>query len=131
MVRLEDLKIGDEIFHISENGVGLYAPSVVYEEILMLDVYPEPCEAVLCKGGHESISRKSEKYIFRTKKEAEEASYGLRLKLAKELLKSDRFIDKLFACATSAKRLNTYYERPIYDLAVKIYKEDRKMMYNE
>jgi len=123
MIKLEDLKIGDNIYGVCPDGLGLYAMSTVRNELFMLDVYPKACEAVICVGGHEIILRGEESYLFRTEKEADASLANLQLKLAEDLLKSDKFMDRLFECATSAKRLNKYAECPIYELAVALYKK--------
>lgn len=124
MIKLEDLKIGDKIYVVCENGLGLYAESIVKKELFMLDNHPNPWEAVCCKGGLEIITRSYEKYLFRTQEEAEKEMNEIKIKSAKELLRSNKFIDRLFECATSSKRLNKYEEHPIYELAIELYKEN-------
>ena len=125
MIKLEDLKIGDKIYSICSDGLGLYSESIVREELLILDVLPEPCEAVVCNGGLDVLTREAEGYLFRTGKEAEEGLYDLRLRQAKKLLNGNEFMDRLFECATSSKRLNKYGERPIYELAIELYKQEK------
>lgn len=125
MIKLEDLKVGDKVYGVCSDGLGFYPESIVREELLMLDLHPEPIEAVLCYSGIEWISRGYEDYIFRTYEEAEEKLHSVRLKLAEDLLKSDEFINRLFECATSSKRLCRYSERPIYEMAVELYKQNK------
>ena len=126
MIKLKDLKIGNKIYGISSDGTGLYAESIVQQELFMLDISPNPIEAVSCKGGLDIVSRSYENYIFRTEKEADTNLNILQIKLAKELLKSDKFMDRLFEYATSPKRLSKYEEIPIYKIALKLYKEHQK-----
>jgi len=127
MIKLEDLKQGDKIYGISSDGIGLFAESIVTNEAFLLDSFPSPCEAIICKGGLDIITRSHENYIFRTEIEADENLKILQIKLAKELLKSDKFMDRLYECATSSKRLNKYNERHIYEIAIKLYKENNNI----
>ena len=122
MIRLEDLKIGDKFYGASLDE-GIFAECIVTRELLLLDARPEPFEAVICTGGLDFISRKYEELIFRTQEEALEKMNEVRLSLANELVNSDKFIDRLMECATSAKRLTKYDELPIYEIAAKLYKE--------
>jgi len=131
MIKLEDLKIGDNVYGVCLDGIGIYAESEVYKELFMLDAYPKPCEAIACNGGLNILYRSSERYIFRTRIEAEDFLEELRLEKAKELLNSEKFIDRLFECATSIKRLSKYGEKTIYELAVKLYKERLRDKVNE
>ena len=127
MIKLEDLKQGNKIYGIPSDGIGLYGELIVLQELFMLDISPDPIEAVLCSGGLNIISRQCENYIFRTEHESYENLKILRIEAAKELLKSDTFTDRLFECATSSKRLNKYSERPIYEIAIKLYKEHNSL----
>jgi len=129
MIKLEDLKICDKIYGVGSDGLGLYQESIVEKELLMLDLSPKKCEAVICKGGLEIVTRGYEEYLFRNEKEAEEKFHDIRLNLARDLLKSDIFIDRLFECATSSKRLCKYSEYPIYTIAIELYKRNLEKFY--
>jgi len=131
MIKLEDLKIGDNVYGVCSDGIGIYAESEVYKELFMLDAYPKPCEAIACNGGLNMLYRSTEKYIFRTKIEAENFLEELQFEKAKELLNSEKFIDRLFECATSIKRLSKYGEKIIYELAINLYKERLRGELNE
>jgi hypothetical protein len=122
MIKLEDLKIGDRVYGIAEGGLGLYEESIVVRELFNLDIGSKP-EVVQCKGGFELIGRKYQEIIFRTEIEALEALEQQKLKLAKELLSSSNFLDRLYECATTSKRLDKYSERPIYKIVIKLYNE--------
>jgi len=124
MIKLEDLKIGDKVYGITSDGLGLYGESIVTMELCILDMTP-PFEAVLCKGGLDIISRSIENYIFRTEEIAFTSSQVIKDRLAGELLNSDEFMERLYECATTSKRLNKYSERPIYEIAIKMFKERR------
>jgi len=126
MIKLEDLKIGDKVYGITSDGLGSYQVSIVQTELLMLDIFPEPAEAVICKGGLEIVPRHYENYIFRTWQEADEGLNTIRINLAKELLQTNKFMDRLFECATTSNRLSIYEERPIYEMAIKLYNERNK-----
>jgi hypothetical protein len=123
MIKLEDLKTGDKVYGVCSDGLGLYGESIIYKELFMLDAYPNPCEAEACDGGLNMLYRSTEKYIFKTRIEAAKILEELQLVKAKELLNSEKFIDRLFECATSIKRLSKYGEKPIFELAIKLYKE--------
>jgi hypothetical protein len=123
MIKLEDLKIGDKVYGVSKEGNDVYAETIVLRELDMIDNYPNPIEGVWCNGGIEIIIRSWEDYIFRTQKEANEKLEEIRLDLAEQLLKSDNFMDRLFECATSSKRLSNYSEVPIYRIAIDLYKQ--------
>lgn len=123
MVRLEDLKIGDKIYGVSSDGAGVYLETEVYKELTMIDSYPKPIECVLCRGGLEVLTRPLEPYFFRTEQESIDKLKEIRFQLAKDLLKSGKFMDRLFECATSSKRLSKYDELHIYEIVVKLYKE--------
>lgn len=120
MIKLEDLKIGDKVYEVDSDGLGLCAESIVQRELCMLDAL-NPTECVICSGGSYIITRSGENYIFRTEQEANENLNIIRLKLGKELLRSNKFLDRLYECATSSKRLGKYDERPIFEIAIKLY----------
>jgi hypothetical protein len=126
MIKLEDLKTGDKIYGVDSDETGLYLETIVNQGLAIIEI-PKPTEAVWCTGGIELLTRSYEKYIFRTEKEAEDCLNKIRFELAKDLVRSDRFIDRLFECATSSKRLNKCSEYPIYKIALEIYKMDRRM----
>lgn len=126
MIKLEDLKAGDKVYGVWSDGVGLYPETIVRQELAIIET-PEPTEGVWCTGGIELLTRSYEKYIFRTEEEAEDSLDKIRFELAKDLVKSDTFIDRLFECATSSKRLNKYSEYLIYKLAVELYKMNREV----
>lgn len=96
MIKLENLKIGDKVYGVCSDGLGIYAESIVHQELFMLDSKPQPCEAVWCTGGIELLTRSYEKYIFRTQTEAEMFSKKLKIEKAKELLKSNKTIQREF-----------------------------------
>lgn len=122
MIKLEDLKTGNKVYGIDRDGIDVIMESVVERELSIIDT-PKPTEVVICKGGFEFITRSDEKYIFRTEEESREGLDKLRSKLADELMKSGRFIDRLFECATSIKRLYKS-EIPVYKKALELYKEN-------
>jgi hypothetical protein len=124
MIKLEDLKIGDKVYCVCSDGFSWHGGLTIHKELLMLDRCPKPLEAVLCEGSIEVLTRNHEKYLFRTLKEVEDSLKELQLVTAKELLNSEKFIDRLFECATSAKRLSRYGEIQLYELAIKLYKEN-------
>lgn len=130
MIKLEDLKIGDKIYKSCPMGTFVYADTIVLHELETIDTYPVPIEGVWCKGGTDIITRKDEEYIFRTEKEAKQKLKAIRLELAKKLLKSNKFIDRLFEYAASNKNLKRCEEYPIYKLAVQLYKEELNKKYN-
>lgn len=121
MIKLEDLKIGDKIYGVTSDGLGLFSESIVEKELFILDNFPHSIEAVICKGGLEIIPRDYEEYLFRTRLEAEEKLKEIRLQLAQELIKSNKFITRLFECATSSQKLNKYSEQPIYEVAKELF----------
>lgn len=125
MIKLEDLKIGDKIYEVSRNGIWVSPEAIVKHELFILDCVPSPCEAVWYTGGSENdiLRRSDEQYIFRSKQEAIEFSNKLKVSKATELLNSNKFVDRLFECSTSAKRLHKYEELPLFELAIKLYKE--------
>ena len=123
MIKLEDLKIGDKVYGVCSDGFGIYSETIVRQELFLIDGFPNSYEGVWCTGGIEVITRSYEPYIFRTEKEAEEFFEKLQITLAKELLCSDKFINRLFECSTSAKRLDKYSEYPIYKIAIDLYKQ--------
>jgi hypothetical protein len=122
MIKLEDLKIDDKVYGVCSDGLGVYAESIVKQELFMIDGFPNPYEGVWCTGGIEVLTRSYEQYIFRTEKEANDFFKKLQIKLAKELLNDNKFIYRLFECATSAKRLDRYSEVPIYKIAIDLLK---------
>lgn len=124
MIKLEDLKVGDKVYGVCSDGLGIYAESIVKQELFIID----GCESVWSNGGIEVITRSYEPYLFRTQIEAEDCLKELQIKLAKELLKRDEFIDRLFECATSSKRLSKYSEYPIYKIAIDLYKKELKRL---
>lgn len=126
MIKLEDLKIGDSFYGVNSEGFGIVAERTVVMELFMLDDYPKPIEAVMCEGGRGVTVRSEEPYLYRTKEETLNALQNIRILKAIELLESEEFVDKLFECATSSRRLNKYGERPIFELAVNIYKDRLK-----
>lgn len=131
MIKLEDLKIGDKIYCVCSDGFSWHGGLTIHKEMLMLDGYPKPFEAVLCEGSIEVLSRNHEKYLFRSLKETENKLKELQVITTKDLLNSDKFIDRLFECATSAKRLSKYGELQLFELAVKLYKERLRGESNE
>lgn len=126
MIKLEDLKVGDKVYCVCSDGFSWHGELTIHKELLMLDAMPKPFEAVLCEGSIEVLTRNHEKYLFRTLKETENKLKELQLITAKELLNSDKFIDRLFECATSVKRLSKHGEIQLYELAIKLYKERLK-----
>lgn len=126
MIKLEDLKIGHTVYCICSDGLGWHGGLTIRKELFMLDAIPESCEAVCCEGSIEILTRSHEKYLFKTTKETFKEYEKLRLIKAKELLHSEKFIDRLFECAISPKRLSKFGEMGLYELAVKLYKEELK-----
>jgi hypothetical protein len=123
MIKLEELKPGDKIYGACSDGTGMYAETVVYQKLAMIDTYPTPTEAVWCTGGIELLTRNYEDYFFRTEQEAIDKLMELRVQVAKEIIKNGKFVERLFECATSSKRLSKYGELPIYEIALELYKE--------
>lgn len=119
MVKLEELKPGDKIYMVSSDGYSMYGDTTVYAELDIVNC-PEPTEAVWCVGAVELLVRSYEPYIFRTEKEA----LAFREEKAKELLESGKFVERLFECATSNKKLCKYSELPIYEIALRLYREN-------
>ena len=126
MIKLEDLKMGDSFYGVDPDGFGFIAERTVVVELFMLDNHPKPIEAVMCEGGRGVTVRSEEPYLYRTKEETLNALQNIRILKAMELLESEEFVDRLFECATTSKRLNKHGERPIFELAVNIYKDRLK-----
>lgn len=126
MIRLEDLKMGDSFYGVDPKGFGIVAERTVLIELMILDNFPTPHEAVICRGGREVTVRSEEPYLYRTKEETLNALQNIRIFKAMELLESEEFVDRLFECATTSKRLRKHSEEPIFELAVKIYKDRLK-----
>lgn len=123
MIKLEELMPGDKIHGVCSDGTGMYAETVVYRKLGMVDAYPKPIEAVCCTGGVELLTRPHEEYFFRTEQEAINKLMERRVEVAREILKNGKFVERLFECATSTKRLSKYGELPIYEIALELYKE--------
>lgn len=125
MIKLEELKPGDKVYGVCSDGTGMYAETTVYRELAMVDTYPNPTEAVCCTGGVELLTRKYEEYFFMTEQEAINRLMELRVEVAREILKNGKFVERLFECATSTKRLSKYGELPIYEIALELYRGNK------